>query len=131
MRLMTYVLRRLSFVVALVALVAFAATGRGRASAESVMENGQPAPEGSWERLGPCVEPDVYNRSTEPLTFVVQATIGADKASEVMVTHVVLPGERAHLHLFAEVWENPSGPSMLIELEEALGCQFVVRIAAG
>lgn len=118
---MTYGSRRISCGFLVLAVIA-----AGCANASAATADTEIAPEGSWERIGPCVEPDVFNRSNEPQTFTVQAFVH-DRVSELAMTEELPPGGRAHLHLFPEAWAQQLGPRQYIALEDAFGCTFDVR----
>jgi hypothetical protein len=84
---------------------------------------------GAIELVGSCVEPDLYNRTDESVALLVRATLGDGTRSEIATTKMLGPGDRAHLHLFAELWEDQETLEAALETERSLGCTMEFRIA--
>jgi len=80
-----------------------------------------------------CWEQDVFNMSTEVVTFAIQATLGNGHTSAVQTTGALRPGDGAHLHFFAEIWDQENfenGSVMhLTAVAEEQGCELTVRVA--
>jgi len=80
-----------------------------------------------------CWEQDLFNTSSDIVTFEVEAVLGDDQLSEVLFTGALRPGDGEHLHFFSQIWDQKNfenGSVMhFTAVAEELGCELTVRIA--